>query len=428
MSQNKKLILISLNELNFELIDKYIEKYNLKSLKHILQNLSYTNSEKDYKLLEPWIQWFSAYTGLEAQEHGIFRLGDGASSNFKSIFKILSEKGIKVGAISPMNIKNDLSYSDYFIPDPWTITRSTNNFWHRLVHKCISELVKDNARKKIKILNYFLFLLVFIKFSSFKKYGMYFKLFFKSLKKKWFKSLFLDYFLHDLHLNLLFKNNTEFSNIFFNSIAHVQHHYFYNSEIFDKNQKNPNWYIPENEDPFKDSLELFDKILEDYLKIENKYSIFIATGLRQITYDTKKFYYRLKYHKKFFSKFGLNVLNVQELMSRDFVLTFNNNEECLNSYRIISKIHTNENKKIFGDFDVRQDKLFLTLTFSEEITNQFILNKNNKINLGDYVDFVAIKNGMHDGRGYIYSSDLKKPDLIEIHKIKEIISNYYEIQ
>ena len=46
MSQNKKLILISLNELNFELIGKYIEKYNLKNLKHIVQNLSYTKSEK----------------------------------------------------------------------------------------------------------------------------------------------------------------------------------------------------------------------------------------------------------------------------------------------------------------------------------------------------------------------------------------------
>ena len=153
MSQNKKLILISLNELNFELIGKYIEKYNLKNLKHIVQNLSYTKSEKEYKLLEPWIQWYSAYTGLEAKEHGIFRLGDGANSNSISIFKLLSENGIKVGAISPMNIKNDLKHPDYFIPDPWTATTSSNNFWNRLVHKCISQLVKDNARKKIKISN-----------------------------------------------------------------------------------------------------------------------------------------------------------------------------------------------------------------------------------------------------------------------------------
>ena len=240
--------------------------------------------------------------------------------------------------------------------------------------------------------------------------------------------MFLDYFFHDLHLNLLFKNKTEFSNIFFNSIAHIQHHYFYNSEIFDNNQKNPNWYISENEDPFKDSLELFDKILEDYLKIENEYSIFIATGLRQITYDTKKFYYRLKYHKNFFARFGLDVVDVQELMSRDFILTFKNSEDCLKSFQLISNIQTNENKKIFGDFDIKKEKLFLTLTFSEEIIDQFVLCQNSKIKLREYVDFVAIKNGMHDSKGYINSTNVKKSNLIEIHKIKEIISNYYEIQ
>ena len=108
--------------------------------------------------------------------------------------------------------------------------------------------------------------------------------------------------------------------------------------------KNPNCYISENEDPFKDSLELFDKILEDYLKIENEYSIFIATGLKQITYDTKKFYYRLKYHKNFFARFGLDVVDVQELI-RDFILTFKNSEDCLKSFQLISNIQTNENKK-----------------------------------------------------------------------------------
>ncbi len=427
MTQNKKLILISLNELNFDLINKYVKKFNLSNLNYIIQNLSYTSSEEDYKLLEPWIQWFSAYSGLEAKEHGVFRLGDGARSNHNSIFKKLSDNGIKVGAISPMNINNDLKYSDYFIPDPWTKTLSSNNFWHKLIHKCISELVKDNARKKIKISSYFLFLIVFFKFSSFQNYKIYSKLFYKSLRKKWFKSLFLDYFLHDLHLNLLKKNNTEFSNIFFNSIAHIQHHYFFNSEIFEENKKNPNWYISQDDDPLKDALILFDKILEDYLKIEKQYSILLATGLRQINYDSSKFYYRLKKHKKFFSKFGIEVFDTQELMSRDFILNFKNNKECEKSLKIISNINTDDNKIIFSDFDVKDNQLFLTLTFSEEIKNQSITLKNDKIFLKEFVDFVAIKNGMHDGMGYMYFSNNKNPNILKIHKLKKIITDFYGI-
>ena len=37
MTQNKKLILISLNELNFDLINKYVKKYNLSNLNYIIK-------------------------------------------------------------------------------------------------------------------------------------------------------------------------------------------------------------------------------------------------------------------------------------------------------------------------------------------------------------------------------------------------------
>ena len=57
MKSKKKLIIISLNELNFEIIDKYVQKYDLKNLAEIKKNISYTHSEKEYQLLEPWIQW-----------------------------------------------------------------------------------------------------------------------------------------------------------------------------------------------------------------------------------------------------------------------------------------------------------------------------------------------------------------------------------
>ena len=68
---------------------------------------------------------------------------------------------------------------------------------------------------------------------------------------------------------------------------------------------------------------------------------------------------------------------------------------------------------------LKKKKLFLTLTFSEEIIDQFVLCQNSKIKLREYVDFVAIKNGMHDSKGYIYSTNAKKSNFIEIHKIKK---------
>ena len=193
----------------------------------------------------------------------------------------------------------------------------------------------------------------------------------------------------------------------------------------DEKKKNPDWYLSNKEDPFKDSLIIFDKILGDYIKMESNYSIIVATGLRQIFYDSKKFYYRLKNHESFFSNFGIKFNNIQELMSRDFIITFNNHEDCQKSYKIISKIVTEKEKNIFGDFDINKNKLFLTLIYNEEIIDQKINANNKTISLKNYVDFVAIKNGMHDGKGYIYSSKIKSPPNLEVHKIKDMIISYY---
>ena len=57
----KRLLLVGLNELNFEIISKYtknIGKYQY--LEKLLElNLEELETEDEYKNLEPWIQWYS---------------------------------------------------------------------------------------------------------------------------------------------------------------------------------------------------------------------------------------------------------------------------------------------------------------------------------------------------------------------------------
>ena len=52
-----QLILIELNELNFNYAKEYFDKLKLSTIKDINQRLIKTVSEKNYELLEPWIQW-----------------------------------------------------------------------------------------------------------------------------------------------------------------------------------------------------------------------------------------------------------------------------------------------------------------------------------------------------------------------------------
>ena len=76
-----KLLFIQLNEINFDLVDKYLEaskknKFtNLKIIKNNYESFD-TYAEDKYENLEPWIQWVSVNTGKDFNKHNIFRLGD----------------------------------------------------------------------------------------------------------------------------------------------------------------------------------------------------------------------------------------------------------------------------------------------------------------------------------------------------------------
>lgn len=427
MKKNKKVILVSLNELNFKILRKYILKKNLHCFSLINQNITSTLSETEYKKLEPWIQWVSIYYGLKADDHKVKRLGDFFKGHEENIFQYLEKKGFKIGAISPMNLENNLNKPSYFIPDPWIDTNVDDNYWSRIMHSTVSDFVKNNVRKKVNILKYLTLFLVFIKFAKIKNYYLYLKIFFKSFKKKWFKALFLDLLLHDLHLNKLSKNQTDFSNIFFNSLAHIQHHYFFNSIKNSEVNKNPEWYINKDDDPLKDGINIFENILSDYLKLSKSYIIIIATGLSQVPYDRSKYYYRLKKHKKFFQKFNLKNFQVQELMSRDFVLKFNNNSQAEQYLNVIRNIKTINGSNVFGDISINENKLFLTLILNNKIDESdfLISDSGEKIYLIEYIDFVAIKNGMHDGEGFVYFSDRKLSQKFEIHNLKKLIEDIF---
>ena len=75
---NKKLIILQINEVNFDLVKKYISKNYLPNFKYFLNKFNFleTSSEEKYENLEPWIQWVSFYSGKKFSEHKVSHLND----------------------------------------------------------------------------------------------------------------------------------------------------------------------------------------------------------------------------------------------------------------------------------------------------------------------------------------------------------------
>jgi hypothetical protein len=441
MEKNRKsikpLIFIELNEINFDLVSRYISKFPgrfpgfemLIISKHI-----HTSSEREYEELEPWIQWASVHTGKSYAEHKLFRLGDIVGSQVPQFYEELEVAGVSVGGISPMNTENRLQKASYFIPDPWTKTPTDDSWWSRKLGSAIAQTVNDNAQSKIATKSAFFILLGLIRFAKFKHYFLYLKLAYLNIGAPWRRALVLDLFLHDLQTSLFRVNNTQFSTLFLNAGAHIQHHYFHNSPFITKESgfKNPSWYVSPKVDPFSEMLEVYDRIVEEYL-VDDSYELIVATGLSQCPYDNIKFYYRLKDHAIFLKKIGINFLETYPRMTRDFLITFESINDAKKAHNILSELRLSEKSEpIFGEIENRGDKLFVTLTYPNEIVADDILRYGSiKLEMLQEVAFVAIKNGMHQSKGFaFFTPGIAKLCPANDSHVKELYStviNYFNV-
>lgn len=400
------LLLIELNEINFRMVQRYLESgAKLTAFSRMMKcGVVESSSEASYELLEPWIQWPSVHTGKTYDDHKVFRLGDIIKFEGDQIFEVVERMGFKVGAISPMNGDNRLKKPCYFIPDPWTDTASDSSLISRLLTGALRQAVNQNSQAKLSVSTLFSLVLVF--FVTVRKSALLRLISYAitSYGRPWRKALFLDQFLHEVHLWLLRRESPDFSTIFFNAGAHIQHHYFLNSPYFREGSAgNPSWYLSETEDPCNEMLFIYDRLLTDYLELG--VDLIVATGLSQKPISAGTFYYRLRDHENFLRLLGIPFRKVEPRMTRDFLVICESKESANTANNILRAIMVDDNEPLFGEVEIRGEELFVTLTYPREITRKTIAYcRGASIRLLDSVVFVAVKNGEHDGTGYIYMS------------------------
>jgi hypothetical protein len=416
------MILLALNELNLQYIKGYIKLGKLNNFSKLLDNgVVSTTSEDKYELFEPWIQWVTVQTGLSYDEHKIFRLGDIVSrKDLKQIFEILEESNLTVGAISPFNADNRLNNSKFFIPDPWTQSKTSGNFLIKKVSLAISRIVNNNASGRFGIMDIVYLLIGVLYFARFKSYPDIFKLAI-NFKKPGVKAAILDFILLELFVVLQKKHKPNYSHLFFNAGAHIQHHYMFNSSQYTGNNKNPEWYCPNDWDPLIMILETYDKIIGDLLKTNER--IIALTALQQVPHEEQTFYWRPKEHKSFLKELGIKTnFNVIPRMSRDFLIEFSSVNDALEANLILNNYKDSiYNNNVFR-VDNRGESLFVEIIFDKDVdADLFFYNGISEISkLKNKLAFVAIKNGKHDGNGFVFSN---RPLTFEpIIQLKDVFS------
>ena len=429
--RNQSLTLLEFNEVNFDLIQRYIEDgMSLPNFERLIKSgIKESSSEQEYELIEPWIQWPSVHTGLSAKEHSIFRLGDIVSYKGEQIFDIVHDWGLRVGCISPMNASNEHRNYAFFIPDPWTQTSSDNSWQSKAIHESISKAVNNNSagelNKKV-LLKLAVALAALLPVKSLTKLLRKFP----ALKSKGFKrAIFLDLILTEVYITLATKRSIDFGVLFLNGLAHIQHHYFHSCPYSESTVENPSWY--ESGDPIGFALKYYDEIIGNVLDLSGAETL-LATGLSQIPYENPIYYYRLKDHDSFIRKIGITYSAVYPRMTRDFLISFDNNKDRDAAKNTLEKLKLS-GQSLFGKIDERDKELFVVLDYPHEITQAcHLLNEHDQsiIEMGNEVNFVALKNGHHSNKGYVLASNWQRFEFEEGSHIKNLnktIKNFLKV-
>ena len=109
-------------------------------------------------------------------------------------------------------------------------------------------------------------------------------------------------------------------------------------------------------------------------------------------------------------------------------MKFKNETDTLNAENLLNSFYASKDDIKIFEVDNRGTSLFVELVYPNDIDeNDSIYSKESNLKLESfksYLAFVAIKNGEHNGIGYVTSNfDLKQEKQIKLTSLKSILKN-----
>ena len=337
------------------------------------------------------------------------------------------------------------------MPDPWTKTPFTGSKDLRRIYDALCQVTDDYAEKKITFQSYCNLLLGAIRNINYKSIPNYIKEALSYINgKTWFRAVVCDRLLLDTYVTQCKQHKPEFSTVFLNGGAHLQHHYLFSSKAYHGERINPTWHVAKNEDPLLDILNLYDEGLKEILELANKFDngrVIVATALHQNPHERETYYYRIDNHENFLKRIGIEYIDTYNLMTEDFVLCFENEKLALEAEQKILNVETINAEEIFyietADCEIRTlnkgSKIFHTENRGKDIYVQLkpvaaLIPVETKIkssdviidNFGQLVTLAQVKNTHHHGVGYYSDTGFLKGELPDSFPLKDLFGMFLE--
>jgi hypothetical protein len=224
------------NELCPTLLDRWIGDGRLPNFAALRDQSEVFLTQADVTdpvLLEPWIQWYSAHTGLAYDQHRVFRLTDGPTAGFPDIYTTLIGAGLRVGSFSSMNVAPFAAEGSFFVSDPWTelnhATPAELNIYTGIVARQVREYSNASAATGIASTARFTAFLLRHGLSPATVMAALGQIASEKLSEPrlaWRRATILDRIQFDVFRSLYRSLLPDFATFFINSTAHFQHSYW----------------------------------------------------------------------------------------------------------------------------------------------------------------------------------------------------------
>jgi len=423
-----KVMFLELNEFNLQLLQKTSRCFHLPHVQKLLgmyQSQTVTQDSYESDFLEPWVQWVSVHTGKPSSIHQIKHLGDVPHLDTEQIWELLSQRGLTSGIWGAMNAtRGTATHCLFFLPDPWTASEKAYpeelnqlldplRFSSKNYLGNVATHIAGQLKGMIKLIR---------SYGLGKEIAKQIPWLLKNLIR--FKGAhfvfiaFAEYLSTSLFLAFKKKFNPDFSLLFINLLAHLQHHYWTGFD-YEKNQK------------LECGLKVLDKILGKIFASLEKEDLFLAANAlsQKNTNDEKPWIlYRPLDHQRFLNCVGIFPSKIEPLMTHDAHLFFETEKECQRAVNLLKSALIN-GKHLFlvETYPEFPNKLFYRIDFTDKVSLDTLFSVHNKtLRFFDYYKGIVQRTGKHIPLGTIFCNLDKLPPKLFNHEIFDLIANVSE--
>lgn len=421
----RRLLLIELNEFDPEFVLAAGRRLGLKNFEVIAQMTRGTTSTADrveHQGLDPWVQWVNVHSGLPSERHKIKRLGQTTRQEAKQLWTVLGERGYSWGVWGAMNApRQSAPGCAFFFPDPWSFEEeacpSRLNELLALPRYMSKNYLDADPRRVLREAARLTMALISPEMwgttLSFSRHMMA-----EALRVRLSlhgMATFLDYLCTLVFVDRRRRQRPDFSLIFLNNIAHLQHQFWSKS-----GPMHPEMEL---------GLRLTDKMIGLLMKsLDPSEAVIIMNGLKQKNVDGEGYcVYRQRSPQGMLAELGLPGV-VEQCMTHDAHVLCATAEEADQVERGLAGCHLRSGTPAFYVERVSDTRVFYQIDFECEVAPDEELTRGNQaLPLSSVIELYARRTGAHIPDADVFYRGVELPGKMWNHEIYSHILRHFGI-